>query len=273
MTMTYPLFDIGVNLLDSAFDKDRKNLIERAEQAGLIGMIVIGSDLGESEQAIQLCQHSSFPLFSTAGVHPHHAKDVEQGWQRRLKSLLSESSVKAIGEAGLDFNRNYSPPAQQIQVFEQQLELATETQKPLYLHERDAHQTLFEMLRSYRDQLGPCLLHCFTGDKPSLFKYLDLDLHIGITGWVCDERRGLPLLELVHNIPLKRLMIETDAPYLLPRNLPNKPKSRRNEPAYLTQVCEQIATQYQLSAEELGTQTTANAIRFFALQELSVPVK
>ena len=134
---------------------------------------------------------------------------------------------------------------------------------PLFLHERDAAAKQIEMLKSYRDNICNGVIHCFTGDKKTLFRYLDMDLHIGITGWICDERRGQELQKIIKNIPLDRLMLETDAPYLTPRNMPAKPKNGRNEPAFLAHVLSGIAAVRAEHIDEIATTTTATAIKFF----------
>ncbi|MEH6626251.1 MAG: TatD family hydrolase [Motiliproteus sp.] len=257
-----PLVDIAVNLTDKAFFKDLESVIERATDAGISTLIVTGTDLSESEQALKLA--NSYPdIYSTAGIHPHYAKDAPSDYLNILKDLLKEEKVKAIGETGLDFNRNFSPSDQQIKIFEQQLELACETGMPLLMHQRDAHPRFREMIQHYRDDISRAVLHCFTGTKEELYDCLDLDLHIGITGWICDERRGEHLLPLLKDIPLNRLMLETDAPYLLPRSLRPKPKSRRNEPTYLRHICEQAALHLPINAVDLARSTTATAKEFF----------
>lgn len=259
------LIDIGINLTNNSFTSDLDQVLARAQQAGVATMVVTGTDLQESEKALELCQHYPQQLVCTAGVHPHDAKSCDGDWLRQLAALAREDAVRALGETGLDFNRNYSPPEQQIKVFEQQLELAAELGLPLFMHERDAHKQFHDMIRYYRDDLGDCVLHCFTGSKEELYACLDLDLHIGITGWICDERRGAHLLPLLKDIPLPRLMLETDGPYLLPRNLPEKPKNRRNEPANLPHICRFAAEHMSLSTEQLAQATTATATAFFRL--------
>lgn len=258
------LIDIGVNLTSSAFDKDRDQTVQRSADAGVIAMILIGSDLADSQAAIELAER--YPTcFATVGVHPHHASDFESGTSSELESLASHPRVKALGETGLDFNRNYSPQKQQIKAFEQQLELACELKLPVFLHERDAHQAFLAVLKNYRDQLSDAVVHCFTGSHEALFAYLDMDLHIGITGWVCDERRGAHLHPLLANIPANRLLLETDAPYLLPRTLVSKPKNRRNEPACLVEVLNQVARCLKLPPCQVARQTSATAKAFFRL--------
>lgn len=261
-----PLIDIGVNLSNKRFDKDLVEVLQRAQQANVHQLILTGTNVEESEQVFALTEKFSdeFPhmLYSTCGVHPHDAKQFNNETLDRLKDLASNPSVVAIGETGLDFNRNFSTPASQEKAFETQLELAAELKLPVFMHERDAHQRQFDILKHYRDDLINGVIHCFTGDKTALFNYLDLDLHIGVTGWVCDERRGLELQRLIKNIPLERLMLETDAPYLLPRSIKPKPKSGRNEPAFLPWVLEGVSLHREESAQTIAQQT-ANTTRVF----------
>ncbi len=264
-----PLIDIGVNLSNARFEKDLVEILQRAKLANVEQLILTGTNEEESDRVFALSQklNDEFPnmLFSTCGIHPHDAKHFNSESLDHLKILANHQSVVAIGETGLDFNRNFSEPADQEKVFEAQLELAAELQLPVFMHERDAHQRQYEILKEYRDHLADGVIHCFTGDKTALFNYLDLDLHIGITGWVCDERRGLELQELVKNIPLHRLMLETDAPYLLPRTIEPKPKSGRNEPAFLPWVLDGIKGNREESALEIAEKTTATAKAFFRL--------
>lgn len=268
-TSPAPIIDIGVNLSNSRFSKDLEEVLERSQQANVGQLILTGTNEQESETVLKLCQQfaEQFPnmLYSTCGVHPHDAKHFSIDTPNRLKDIATNSEVVAIGETGLDFNRNFSEPKDQERAFEAQLELAVELQLPVFMHERDAHQRQFEILKQYRDHLTNGVIHCFTGDKTALFNYLDLDLHIGITGWVCDERRGEELQKLVKNIPLSRLMIETDAPYLLPRTIKPKPKSSRNEPAYLPWVLQGIASQREETLTEIAEKTTATTKQFFNL--------
>ena len=170
-----------------------------------------------------------------------------------------------MGETGLDFYRDFSPRPDQERAFEAQLEIASRLGLPVFMHERDAHRRFVEILKPVRDRLGPAVIHCFTGDRDDLDTYLDLDLHVGITGWICDERRGLHLRELVGRIPTDRLMLETDSPYLLPRDLRPRPRSRRNEPAHLAHVARAVASATGETVEALAARTTATACAFFGL--------
>ena len=265
------LIDIGVNLTNPSFDDKHQAVLDRAYAAGVGQLVVTGTSVPGSEQALDLCQRwdpSARRLFSTAGIHPHSASDWNADSARQLRDLLSQDRVRAVGECGLDFNRDFSPRPQQEKVLEAHLALAVELRLPVFLHERDANQRLLEILRDYRDQLPAAVVHCFTGEQRALFSYLDLDLHIGITGWICDERRGTHLHPLVREIPRGRLMLESDAPYLLPRTLRPKPKNGRNEPAYLPEVLREVALHREESLEDLAQHSTACARGFFGLPAL-----
>ncbi|HWT16361.1 MAG TPA: TatD family hydrolase, partial [Patescibacteria group bacterium] len=206
-------------------------------------------------------------LYATAGLHPHHAHEYDGDVDDLFRSLLAHPEVVAVGETGLDYNRDFSPRDAQRFAFEQQLNIALDVQKPLFLHQRDAHADFIAILDAVRDRLPPAVVHCFTGERDELVDYLDRDLHIGITGWICDERRGQHLRELVKLIPADRLMIETDAPYLLPRTLKPKPSHRRNEPAFLPHICEEIARDRGEDPAVAAANSTATAKRFFRLPD------
>ena len=265
------LIDIGVNLTNPSFDEKHQAVLERAYAAGVQQLVLTGTSVEGSEQALELCaklDESGQRLFSTAGIHPHSASDWNSDSTQRLRALFNESRVRAVGECGLDFNRDFSPRPQQEKVLEQHLALAVELKLPVFLHERDANQRLLDILKDYRDHLTAAVVHCFTGEQAALFSYLDLDLHIGITGWICDERRGTHLHPLVREIPRGRLMLESDAPYLLPRTLRPKPKNGRNEPAYLPEVLREVAMHRNESLEDLAHHSTACARRFFGLPDV-----
>ena len=258
------LVDIGANLTHDSFDADRAGVLERARAHSVTRFIVTGSDTQHSRRALALC--SEYPdLYATAGVHPHHAKHCTQATPGELRELLRDPKVVAVGECGLDYFRNFSPPEVQREVFSMQLSLAVENGKPVFLHQRDAHADFLVILSAYRSRLSRAVVHCFTDGPAELDDYLALDCHIGITGWVCDERRGEKLRSCITRIPAKKLMIETDAPYLLPRDLKPKPANHRNEPMHLAHICQVVARLRGVDAAELARVTTANAEDFFAL--------
>lgn len=259
------LIDIGANLTHDSFDHDRADVLERAAAAGVPRVIVTGSSVTSSVQAAALTEAHPKQLFATAGVHPHHAADFDEHTSQALRALLANPAFVAVGECGLDFFRDYSPRPLQRAAFEAQLELASELHKPVFLHQRDAHDEFVATLRPVRSRLVGGVAHCFTGGPTELAAYLDLGLYIGVTGWVCDERRGSELRAALPNIPLDRLLVETDAPYLLPRDLPTKPASRRNEPAYLAHIVERVAAGIGKPVEAIAEATTANAERLFGL--------
>ena len=264
------MIDIGLNLSSPRFDNDRDKVIQRAIDAGLTHFILTGSCQESNPQCITLAEsiNSQFPAlqcFSTVGVHPHHADQVDTSYCNKMKQLAQQPSVVALGEMGLDYNRNLQPKETQIRAFEQQLQIAAELQKPIFLHQRDAHRAFYDMLKNWRDSIPKMVVHCFTDTQQALFDYLDIDCYIGITGWVCDERRGLDLQKTVVDIPAERLMIETDAPYLLPRTIRPKPDNNRNEPAYLPWVIKQLALCFNLPEQVIIERTTANAKCFFGI--------
>lgn len=260
------MIDIGVNLTNSRFDKDREAVIARSQQAGVKALILTGTSEDESLQALAMAHQWPGYCFSTAGVHPHDAKSVSDFSLPVIRELAADPAVVAVGECGLDFNRDFSPRPQQEAVFEAQLALAAELQKPVFMHCRDAHERFLAILKPWRDKLPAAVLHCFTGSEQELKDCLALDLHIGITGWICDERRGTGLRNIVRHIPGNRLMIETDCPYLLPRDLRPKPKSSRNEPAYLPHIAQAVAACRQQSADDLMAAVSATSRAFFQIE-------
>ncbi len=262
------LIDIGVNLTHPSFARDLPGVLERARAAGVAQLVLTGTDLAESEAALGLCRaldESGRYLFCTAGIHPHDASQWSAESAAALKALHGDPRVRAVGECGLDFNRDFSPRPQQERVLEEQLQLAVDSGLPVFLHERDASERLVEILQPFRDRLSAAVVHCFTGERRALYAYLDLDLHIGITGWICDERRGTHLHPLVRDIPRDRLMLESDAPYLLPRTLRPKPRSGHNEPAFLGEVLREVARHRGEPEAELAALTSINARAFFGL--------
>jgi TatD DNase family protein len=257
--------DIGCNLGHESFDGDRADVLNRALDHGVARLVVTGASVDGSERALALAREAPERLRATAGVHPHLAEQVDDEALERLAALHRDPLVVAVGECGLDYFRDLSPRDVQQRAFEQQLALAERCGKPVFLHQRDAHDDFRAILESWRDRLGAVVVHCFTDTRGALHDYLDLDCHIGITGWVCDERRGKPLKEIVPEIPADRLMLETDAPYLKPRNLRPKVRTHRNEPCWLPWIGGTVAALRGVSPAELAAQTTANARRFFGL--------
>lgn len=262
------LIDIGLNLVHDSFDPDRDALLERAVAAGVQQFIVTGTDVPASEQAQAMARRDA-RLFCTAGVHPHHASELGEPGIARLRELLRDDRVVAVGECGLDFFRNFSPREDQLQAFERQLDLAAETGKPLFLHQRDAHAELVARLGARRSEFaGGGVVHCFTDGPRELADVLAAGFLVGITGWVCDERRGEALQAAVRELPMDCFVVETDAPYLMPRNLPaaeKKAAGRRNEPRFLPHVVEKLAELMQCDAAAIAAASTRNARRLFGL--------
>jgi TatD DNase family protein len=266
MSCTPPdLIDIGINLAHDSYDVDREDVIARAIHAGVTQMIVTGSCAPSTRKAIELARSHPQRLFATAGIHPHHATDMTDALLAEIADLASAPEVVAVGECGLDYFRNFAPHAAQQHALHSQLELAARLRKPVFLHQRDAHADFLAILREHWPTLCGGVAHCFTAGAQELQSYLELGLAIGITGWICDERRGAHLLQLVARVPADRLMIETDGPYLLPRDLLPKPPSRRNEPSYLPHIARTIAAARGESLETLAAVTAATTRRLFHL--------
>ena len=264
------LIDIGANLTHDSFDHDRDAVLQRARAAGVAQLVVTGASREGSSRALELARAHPGLLFATAGVHPHHATEYTAECDAELRALHRQPEVVAVGECGLDYFRDFSPRPAQRKAFERQLEIAADlaaagNAKPLFLHQRDAHADFMAVMRGFQGPLGAAVVHCFTGSREELFDYLDQDWHIGITGWLCDERRGQHLRELVRSIPANRLMIETDAPYLLPRTVKPQPSHRRNEPMYLAHIVEELARDRGEDVATTAANTTATATAFFRL--------
>ncbi len=264
-TITCPIFDIGANLTHESFQKDRDDVVAQARDKGVSKMVITGCDVASSLLALDIAKQ--YDLLSTAGVHPHEASTLTQQGQTTLTEMQAHPHVVAVGECGLDYYRNLSDKTDQKSAFVSQLEIAVRTGKPVFLHEREASRDMLDILNTYRPKLSRAVIHCFTGNKQELHDYLDLDLYIGITGWICDERRGMHLRNIVSDIPQDKLMIETDSPYLLPRTIRPKPKSRRNQPKYLPYVVQMVADACQTSYEQMAERTTSNANTFFGIHQ------
>ncbi len=259
------LVDIGANLTHESFRHDLDAVLERARDGGVTRLVVTGADRAGSHAALALAQAHPGVLYATAGIHPHHAADYDAATDADLRELAQHDAVRAVGETGLDYFRDFSPRPAQLAAFERQLAIAVDRHLPVFLHQRDAHQDFLSVIKAARDALSAVVVHCFTDDRHALYDYLDLDCHIGITGWICDERRGTHLRKLVRDIPANRLMLETDAPYLLPRDLEPKPSHRRNEPMYLAHICREAARERGEDPALTAANSTATARAFFGL--------
>ena len=256
------LTDICCNLTHESFADDREEVLERARGAGVTRFLLAGSDLAESQACISVAQRHP-DCWAAIGVHPHQAREWNSGSAETLRKLRLDPKVIAIGECGLDYYRNLSSRETQVSAFSEQLALAGELGLPALLHNRDADKDFLRIFDNAPDRPPRTALHCFTGNASLLHACLERGMYVGITGWFCDERRGQPLRDLIGEIPLDRLMVETDAPYLLPRTLRPRPKTRRNEPMWLPHIAEQIAQALDLSLEEFANHTQDCTQKFF----------
>lgn len=272
-----------------SFDQDREAVTAAAQAEGVSPLIITGTSVKDSRKAQEYAALHPGKLYATAGVHPHDAKTCNAATLPALRELAAHDAVVAIGECGLDYNRDFSPRPVQREWFEKQAALAVELGMPLFLHERDAAEDFTAILRAvgvcgalrksysgakpYRLQgVTNMVVHCFTGTEAELERYLELGAYIGVTGWICDERRGQGLRSLVRRIPPDRLLLETDAPFLLPRDLKKiapgeKSRSGRNEPRFLRHIARVIAQCQEKDEEQLARETRENTRRFFGIGE------
>ncbi|MGK0383068.1 MAG: TatD DNase family protein [Flavobacteriales bacterium] len=261
--------DIGVNFTDKRLFFEP--VFERALAVDVSHIIITGTNLDKSQQAIQLAQQYPNHLWTTVGVHPHDASQFTTQTIDDLRNLAKSTRVVAIGECGLDFNRNFSTPEQQCFAFEQQLKLACELGLPVFLHERDAFEVQIELLTQYRQDLHGGVVHCFTGDIEQMKRYLDLGLYIGITGWICDLNRGQALRHAIKSLPLDKILLETDAPYLRPKGLANNRKvdNGNNEPAYLPYIAREVAGLMETDIKVLQLASQVNTQALFNISNIN----
>lgn len=257
------LVDIGINLTHESYDRDRAEVVRRAVEAGVGRLIVTGATLAGSRAALALAAAEPGHLWATAGIHPHHAAEADDAAIGALRALAASPGLVAIGECGLDYYRMVAPADVQERAFRAQVEVAIATRRPLFLHCRDAHRDFVRILDSYGTDRPPAVVHCFTGTTAEVEECLALGLYVGITGWICDERRGRHLAEVVRAVPAGRLMLETDGPYLLPRDLVPRPPDRRNEPRFLPHIAAAVAGARGEPTAALAAHTTATALEFF----------
>lgn len=255
--------DIGVNFHSSQLEPVRDEILDRARDAGLAAILATGTSYESSLLAKSVAIAEPGFVFATAGVHPHVADHWGPDDLERFEKLWSSPQVVAIGECGLDYNRNYSTRANQRHAFIEQLRAAGRHKKPLFLHCRDAFDEFMELLTMPGHGRLTGVVHCFTGTADEARQILDMGFDIGITGWITDLKRGGSLRDLVHDVPLDRLHLETDAPYLSPKNL--KRRRSYNEPANVIWVAKELATLKDLPVEEVVRQCTLNSRRMFRL--------
>ena len=255
--------DIACNFTSERFDKDLDEVINRAVANKITKFGLICSRMSDVNKLLKIYEQYSKNMFYTIGVHPHHANEINDDYLKKLKDEITTNNPHAIGETGLDFFRNLSTYEEQIYAFEEQIKIAIDTNKPLFLHQRDSHDDFIKILRKYSSDISKAVVHCFTGTQEQLDDYLELDFYIGVTGWICDEKRNVELRKTIKNIPLEKLMIETDCPYLIPKNLVEKPKNNRNEPSNLNHIINEIAELMEIDIDILRKQTFVNTINYF----------
>lgn len=256
--------DIGINLTNKQFYNEHEEIISRVLDHGIEHMILTGTSIRGSKESAEIAEEYPEILFSTAGIHPHDAKSFNEQSISELRKLLKQDHVVSVGECGLDFDRDFSPRPIQEKCYQAQLELSVEVNKPLFLHERSAFKRFNEITDDYLSQLPEAVIHCFTGTLNEAKTYLDKGFYLGFTGAISDEKRFKHLEDVIKYVPLDRMMIETDAPFMLPKNMPGR-QNRRNEPSFLPYVAQTIAHLKKISISEVADETTETARNFFRL--------
>lgn len=254
------LFDTHTHLNDKQFSGDLPEVLGRAYEAGVKEMAVVGYDLPSSQSALKLAKNHQ-GLYAIIGVHPHYASSLNDEVLYKLKILAEEPEVVAIGEIGLDYYRNLSPRDVQEDAFLQQIKLAQDLKKPIVIHDRDAHGDTMDILRTKKAGVNGGILHCFSGSWEMARQCMTMGFHISIAGPVTYHNANR-LLEVAKLVPLDRLLIETDCPYLSPHPF----RGKRNEPARVRLVAEKIAQLRKISLEKLGEATRENARKVFLLK-------
>ena len=259
----HEIADIACNFTSERFDKDLNEVINRAIKNKITKFGLICSRLNDLDKLLKIYEQYLNNMFFTIGVHPHHANEINDDYLKKLKQAVNKNNPHAVGETGLDFFRNLSTYEEQIFAFEEQIKIAIDTNKPLFLHQRDSHDDFIKILRKYSSDINKSVVHCFTGTQEQLNDYLELGCYIGVTGWICDEKRNVEIRKTIKNIPIEKLMIETDCPYLIPKDLLNKPKNNRNEPVNLNHIASSIAELMDVNEESLKQITFETSLNFF----------
>lgn len=258
-----PYIDIGANLTHHNYKNNLKEILEDSKKWSVEKLIITGTKINNIKHAQSLSyKYPEYNIYYTSGVHPHNAKDLNTSNFNNIEKLCKEPKCVAIGECGLDYDRMFSTKEQQLFWFEEQVKLSIKYNKPLFLHERDAFDDFYNILNKYKGKIKG-VVHCFTGNKNHMNKYLELDMYIGITGWICDNRRNKDLIEAIRDMDkkyLNRLMIETDCPYLSPIK-----EDKNNVPSYIYYVLLRLSKELNIPEKELETILYNNTIKFFTL--------
>jgi TatD DNase family protein len=255
--------DIACNFTHESFKDNLETVIADAENMGVEKFVLLCASLNDLAPIQVIQSKAPEKYFISAGIHPHHAYEIINLHSNELLEKLKSINPHAIGETGLDYFRNISPPPTQRKSFQMHIEIAKELSLPLYLHQRDAHDDFIKIVEKNIKNLPKFVVHCFTGTQAQLDQYIELGAYIGLTGWICDAKRNVDLRQSIKNIPIEKMMIETDCPYLIPKNLVNKPKNNINEPKYLPHIANEICELIGVEIEEFKSVTSKNAINFF----------
>ncbi|HQM91926.1 MAG TPA: TatD family hydrolase [Syntrophales bacterium] len=256
MRRTLMLIDSHAHLEMPPFDRDRDQVVRRAKEAGVEIIVTVGTTVEDCRKALELTRR--YPgVYAAIGIHPHEAKEIRDGTYDSIREMARHEKVVAYGEIGLDFFRNLSPRATQIRRFGEQLELASELDLPIVIHDREAHSETVDLLKGWKGSRRG-IIHCFSGDYAMAKQCIGLGFYISIPGTVTFEKNE-KLRSIVRDLPLESLLVETDCPYLTP----NPFRGRRNEPAYVVHTARKVAEIKGKPFEEVAAVTTANAKRIF----------
>ncbi len=261
---TLGLIDIGANITHPQLHNQIDRVVENMKTQNISKTIITSSNLEDTKIALDIINSYPEIFYTTVGFHPHNAKDFIQEDIDTIIEYSENKKVLAIGECGLDYYREYSAKRDQLFCFEEQLKIAKNINSPVFLHERKAHEDFVMVLKKYILEIENVVVHCFTGTKDELDTYLEMGCYIGITGWITDLNRGKHLHDLLKYIPEDKLMIETDAPYLTPKNLPFK-NTGINEPSYLKYVVQSISECLNKDMSYIEEITINNTKRFFSI--------
>ncbi|XP_064472125.1 3'-5' ssDNA/RNA exonuclease TatD-like [Ornithodoros turicata] len=285
LSENYILIDICANLVNKKYTRDLDAVVQRAKEAGVKKMIVVGTSVHTTKEALRLTRMFPGTLYCAAGIHPHDAKSWEDDTIDTLRETAANPECVAIGECGLDFNKDFSPRDTQLEVLEAQVNLACELKKPLILHEREAFNDMVAILEKFRERLPPTVIHCFTGSPEQAKKYVSLGLCLGITGYIWKDKGGLREALEKGLVPLDRILLETDCPFMCPnpRGAKLTPEVRgavsatslrllerycsfqRNEPCSLPATLELTAAFLGVPPQDLALKCTYTALKIFGL--------
>ncbi len=253
--------DTHTHLFLNNFDEDRDEVIKNAIDAGVKYMLVPGTDIETSKQAIKLAEKYSF-IYATVGVHPHDTKDWDDTWIDELRELAKHEKVVAIGEIGLDYFYDFSPKAKQHKAFETQIQLALELELPIIIHNRDSNDDIMDFARKFKETPLKAQYHCFAGTVDNARELIEMGHYISFTGNITFKKAD-SVRKVLSKVSVENILLETDSPFLTP--VPHRGK--RNEPKHIPLIAEVVAKTHHLRVEDVARTTSWNAYKLFGIGE------